>query len=158
LRWAWAQHNEHRPLISRLIMAGLFRLVGNDFRVVRYANAGLLSAMAASMLILARRLRGSARAADAVLPLSVLNIAQAESLMIGFAMNLILTSLLAAALIAAAALARRGRGAALAMGFGLSLVLLPLCGGSGLTMLPPLAAWLAGYLATGWWSGRRPAP
>src|SRR5262245_53742275 len=30
LRWAWAQHNEHRPLISRLIMAGLTRFVAND--------------------------------------------------------------------------------------------------------------------------------
>ena len=43
LDWAWAQHFEHRPMIPRLIMAGLFRFVSTDFRVVRYANAGLLS-------------------------------------------------------------------------------------------------------------------
>ena len=110
LRWAWSQHNEHRPMIPRLILAGLFRCIGNDFRVPRYANAALLSAMAASMLVLARRLRGSTRATDAVLPLSILNIGQAESLMIGFAMNLILTSLIAVALVATAGLARRGAG------------------------------------------------
>ena len=39
--------------------------------------------------------------------------------------------------------------------FGLLLVLLPLSGGSGLVMLPPLALWLAGYVAWGWWSGRK---
>jgi hypothetical protein len=65
--------------------------------------------------------------------------------------------MVAMALIAAASLAHRGRGKMLAMSFGLSLVLLPLCGGSGITMLPPLAAWLAGHLAVGWWSGQRPA-
>jgi hypothetical protein len=155
LGWAWAQHNEHRPLVSRLILAGLTRFVSNDFRTLRYANAVLLSAMAAAMLLLARRLRGSARLTDAALPLSILNIAQAESLMIGFAMNLILTSGIALALIALATLARRPEGTRLAIGFGLAMVVLPLCGGSGLAMLPPLVAWLAGYAGWGWWSGRK---
>jgi hypothetical protein len=157
LPWAWEQHNEHRPVISRLIMAGLFRLVGNDFRVVRYANAVLFSAMAASMLLLARRLRGSARATDAALPLSILNIAQAECLINGFAMNLILSSVIAIVLIVAAGLAREGRGRMMALSVGLSLVLLPMSGGSGLAMFPPLASWPAGHIAWGWWSGRRPS-
>jgi len=38
LEWAWSQHNEHRPVLSRAIMAGLFRLVRRDFRVARYAR------------------------------------------------------------------------------------------------------------------------
>src|SRR5262249_5817632 len=88
LHWAWQQHNEHRPVIPRLVMAGLYRLVNLDFRVVRYANAVLLSAMAASMLMLARRIRGSASVTDAMLPLSILNFAQAESVLNSFAMNL----------------------------------------------------------------------
>ena len=57
LGWAWAQHNEHRPLISRLIQAGLSRFVSNDFRTAKYVNVGLLSCSAATMMILARRLR-----------------------------------------------------------------------------------------------------
>jgi hypothetical protein len=91
LEWAWTQYNEHRPVISRLILAGLSRFVSNDFRTPKYVNLGLLSIAAASMLLLARRLRGSTAIADAVLPLSMLNLAQAESLIIGFAKNLILT-------------------------------------------------------------------
>src|SRR5262249_50308147 len=68
------------------------------------------------------------------------------------------SSLIAIALVVAAGLARPGGGRTLAMILGLSLVLLPLSGGSGLTMLPPLVVWLAGYVAWGWWSGRSPGP
>jgi hypothetical protein len=38
------------------------------------------------------------------------------------------------------------------------LVLLPLCGGSGIALLPPIVVWLAGYVACGWWSNRDPGP
>ncbi|MBV8609443.1 MAG: hypothetical protein JO034_18555, partial [Singulisphaera sp.] len=92
LRWAWAQHNEHRPVIPRLILAGLYRFIAKDFRVGMYFNAGLLSAAAVSMLLLARRLRGYTSITDAVLPLSILNVGQAEALLISFSLNLILTA------------------------------------------------------------------
>src|SRR6516162_7895465 len=78
LGWAWAQHNEHRPFLSRLILAGLSRFVSNDFRTAKYVNVGLLSCSAATMMLLARRLRGSTRITDSVMPLSLLNLAQAE--------------------------------------------------------------------------------
>src|SRR5262249_39346151 len=149
--------NEHRPFLSRLILAGLCRYVSNDFRTAKYANVGLLSCSAATMLLLVRRLRGSTRITDAVLPLSMLNLAQAESLIIGFAMNLILTAwvtwLLGAAVAGGAH--RRG-GARMAFAFGIPLILLPILGGSGLAMLPPLVAWLGGDVAWGWWSDREP--
>lgn len=151
LEWAWSQHNEHRPVLSRLVMAGLFRVVGRDFRVARYANIVLFATMAAVMLILARRLRGSSRLTDLVLPIAILNPAQAECLVNGFAMNLLLSSAIAIGLIAA--IARRYRTTTAA---GLAMVALPLCGGSGLAMLPPLGLWLAGDLAFGWGSGERP--
>jgi hypothetical protein len=156
LDWAWSQHHEHRPMISRLILVGLSRFVSRDFRTARYANVGLISAMAAGMLLLARSLRSSARLTDAVLPLSILTVAQAETLMIGFAMNLVLTSFIAIVLILGAGAGRRWDGRGMALIFGLALVLLPLCGGSGLAMLPPLALWVAGYVTRGWWSGREP--
>jgi hypothetical protein len=156
LQWIWSQHNEHRPAISRLILVGLHRFIANDFRVGMYFNAGLLSAAAASTLVLVRRLRGSFSITDIVLPLSILNLGQTETLFISFAMNLVLTAWISCELIATAATADRRLGWRLALKFGLCLVLLPLCGGSGLVMLPPLAMWLAGYSACGWWSGRGP--
>ncbi|MHB1556916.1 MAG: hypothetical protein ACYC61_05480 [Isosphaeraceae bacterium] len=154
--WAGSQHNEHRPLVSRLIIVGLFRFVASDFRLPRFVNAGLLSAMAAVMILLARRMRGSYRATDAVFPMALLSIAQTESLFVGFAMNLVLSSALVVTLIAAAGRARPG-GVIMPLFFGLSLVMLPLTGGSGLTLLPALGLWVAGYIATGWWSGRKPS-
>jgi hypothetical protein len=53
-------------------------------------------------------------------------------------------------------MARQRGGGWTALCFGLCLILLPLCGGSGVAMLPPLVAWLFGYVAWGWWSGREP--
>ena len=156
LGWVWAQHNEHRPVISRLILAGLSRLSANDFLAGKYFNIGLLSVTAASMLLLVRRLRGRTLVTDTVLPLSILNIGQAESLTITFAMNLILSTWITIELIRTASLADRRPGWATALSFGVLLVLLPLCGGSGLVMLPPLVLWLGGYVAWGLWSGREP--
>jgi hypothetical protein len=156
LRWTWAQYNEHRPVISRLILAGLYRFVDKDFRVGLYFNAGLLSAASVSMLLLARRLRGYTSVTDAVLPLSILNPGQVECLMIGFALNLMLTAWISFELIAAAGLAGGRPVWRRALRIGLFLMLLPLCGGSGLVMLPPLMLWLAGYITWGWWSGREP--
>jgi hypothetical protein len=156
LEWAWSQHIEHRPFISRLVLVGLWRHIADDFRVARYANLALLSMMAAAMLLLARRLRGSARVTDAVLPLAILNIAQTETLMIGFAMNLVSSSFIAVALIVGVGICRGRDGGALVLIFGPSVALLPLTGGSGLAILPPLALWLAGDIVWGWWSGRRP--
>lgn len=157
VEWAWSQHNEHRPLVPRLIVVGLFRLVASDFRLPRFVNAGLMSAMAAAMILLARRMRGTYRATDAVFPMTLLSVAQTESLFVGFAMNLVLSSALVVALIAAAGRARPGS-LILPLAFGLSLVVLPLTGGSGLTLVPALGLWVAGDVAAGWWSGRKPGP
>ena len=112
------------------------------------------------VLLLARKLRGSARATDVVLPLAILNIAQAETLMIGFAMNLVLTSMIAVGLIVPTGLTRDGGGSLMAMGFGLAAVLLPLCGGSGLVMPPLALSWpdtWAGVGGRGRSPGRGPA-
>jgi hypothetical protein len=143
LRWLWSQHNEHRPVVSRLIMAGLFRFISPDFRLGLYFNAGLLSAAAASMLVLARKLRGRTRFTDVVLPLSILNIGQAETLLISFAMNLMLTAWISWELIRLASTREPRLDLWLTLKLGLFSVLLPLCGGSGLVMLPPILIWLA---------------
>jgi hypothetical protein len=156
LNWLWSQHNEHRPVLSRLILAGVTRVVEYDFRTGLYLNAAMMSAAAAGMLLLARKVRGSTRITDSVLPLSILASSQTETLTIGFALNLILTAWISYELIAMTILAGQRSPDALAVKFGLILVLLPLVGGSGLVMLPPLALWLIGYLSWGWWSGSEP--
>ena len=156
LKWAWTQHNEHRILVPKLMLAFLFRWVSPDFRTGMYFNAGLMSSAAAMMIVLAHRLRGYQRLTDAVLPLSILTLAQSEVLLIGFALNLVLTAWLAFVLISAFGRATDRTARTTVISLGIALVILPLCGGSGLVMLPPLALWLAGYLCWGWWSGTSP--
>lgn len=153
LRWATSQQAEHRPVIPRVILATLYRAIP-DFRAALYLNAGLLSTASASMILLARRLRGWTSITDTVLPLSILNIGQSECLLIGFALNLIVTAWISYELIVAMCRTNQSPGWLPSLVVGGLLVLLSLSGGSGMAMLPPLMLWLAGYVACGWWSGR----
>jgi len=156
LKWAWAQHNEHRLLVPRLILAFLFRWVAPDFRTGMYFNAGLMSLAAAMMIVLAHRLRGCQRLSDAVLPLSILTVAQSEAVLLDFVLALVLSTWLAFLVISVLGRATERPPWKTVIPIGIALVILPLCGGSGLVMLPPLVLWLAGYLCWGWWSGREP--
>jgi hypothetical protein len=155
LEWAATQYNEHRMVIPKFILAALLRAVP-DFRAALYLNVALLSAGAASMLILARRLRGSTRAFDAVLPLSILNIGQAECFLIGFALNLVMTAWISCELLGVVGRSTRAPGWWTCLHAGSLLVVLPLCGGSGIALVPPLVLWLGGLVACGWWSGQGP--
>jgi hypothetical protein len=152
-QWAVAQHNEHRVVIPKLMQIALFRAVP-DFRAGMYLNVGLLSVAAASAILLARRIRGWTGLIDVVLPLSILTIGQWQCLMISFALNLVMTAWISWSLIAVIGRPSRLPPWRLCLLMGGAVVLLPLCGGSGLVMLPPLVLWLAGYVAFGWWSGR----
>jgi hypothetical protein len=152
-RWLVMQHSEHRPILPKLILAVLLRTVP-DFRAAMYLNAALLSSAAAGMIILARRIRGRTRLVDAALPMAILNLGQCECFLIGFALNLIMTACISWGLIGAFGRASDTPGWRSCLQVGGMLVLLPLCGGSGLIMMPPLVLWLAGYVACGWWTGR----
>jgi hypothetical protein len=156
-QWLAAQHNEHRAVIPKLIQIALLRAIP-DFRAGLYLNAGLLSAAAASAIIMARRVRGWTGVIDIVLPLSILTIGQWECLMISFALNLVITSWISWSIIGVISRSSRLPDWRLCLLVGGFLVLLPLCGGSGIVMVPPLVLWLAGYVACGWWSERDPGP
>ena len=153
--WASAQYNEHRNVIPRLLQVGLLRVIP-DFRAGLYLNVGLLSAAAASMIVLAHRIRGRNTVADVVLPLSILTVGQCECLLVGFALNLVMTAWIAWSLIAVMGRSPHPPSWWSCLQVGGLLVLLPLSGGSGMAMLPPLTLWLAGYVACGWWTSRDP--
>ena len=155
LRWIWSQYNEHRPAVSRLIHFGVFRFVSSDIRSGLYLNVLLTSLAAASMILLARRLRGRTTFTDCLLPLSILNIGQVEIWLISFALNLLLTACISLLLVAVVAQADRLPSRRMVLQFGFLLVLLPLCGGSGIVLLPPLVLWLGVFLGSAWWSGIR---
>ena len=154
LGWLWGQHNEHRVFLSRLILVGLFRLT-HDFRAGMYFNVLLLASSSASLIVLARKLRGRSSLSDAVFPIALLNVGQAELVLLGFAMNLLLPAWIAYDAIRTTATLTDRPGPGVILRFSLYLMALPLCGGNGLVMLPALAFWLAGWLLVGLVVGAR---
>src|SRR5262245_41120890 len=71
--WLWSQHNEHRVPVPRLLLLGLHRMTGINFRTPMFFNVLVTGALALGMILVARRLRGSASYTDAFFPLIFLH-------------------------------------------------------------------------------------
>jgi hypothetical protein len=97
--WLWELHNEHRFPLPRIIYLGLFRLTG-DLRVGCYVSLFGISLVAAGLMRLARVIRGRANLADAVFPLLLMHTGQGENLYMGYQLAFMLTTGLAAGLLA----------------------------------------------------------
>jgi hypothetical protein len=97
--WLWELHNEHRFPLPRLLYIGLFRLTG-DLRAGCLVSVVGISLVAAGLMHLARRVRGRASLADAVFPLLLIHVGQAENLYMGYQLAFMLTAALAAGLLA----------------------------------------------------------
>jgi hypothetical protein len=149
--WLWEQWNEHRYPIPKLILVGAGRLAGNDVRAGMVASVTCLSALAAGMIALSGRLRGGMRPTDAVFPILLLHPGHAVNLLWCFMFAQILPTAIAGAVLVAIAASASWPGPRRAAGIGAALVLLPLCGGTGLLYVPALAAWL---FAAAWVEGR----
>ncbi len=142
VEWLWSLHNEHRVPLPRLVLLGLYRLSGNDFRAGMFFNVAALAALAAGSVAVAARLRGGSRTHDAVFPLVMLGAAHHVNLLWSWQVQFVLSTVAAGAIILLI-VSHEGwpspRGAAMA---GLGLAALPLCGANGLALVPALACWL----------------
>jgi hypothetical protein len=143
LSWLWEQHNEHRVPLPKLLLVGLYRLSGYDFRAGVFLNVLGLAGLAAVLIRTARAVRGRPAFSDAFFPLVLLHGGQYESFFISFTVNLVLPTVLVGLLLAV--LVRSPDRLTFAAGVfaGVILILLPLCGGSGAALVPALALWLA---------------
>ena len=65
--WLWAQHNEHRLPLPRLVYYGLFQIT-HDFRTGSLLQIGCCSATSLALMSLAAHLRGRAALDRRVLP------------------------------------------------------------------------------------------
>lgn len=141
----WGPHNEHRILIPRLILAGLDRLTGHEFRAGMFASLFCLSVVSAGLLLLIRHLRGRWSWTDAFFPLLLLNWGHAANLVMSFQIQLVLAGCLACVATALVAGRDRPQTARLAL-LGLILAAWPLCSAAGivcgLAMLPYFGACL----------------
>ncbi len=157
--WLWSQHNEHRVPLPRLLYLAVNRVTGTDFRATMVADAFAMAAVAAGMIVAARRRRGP-RLADAFFPLVLLHWGQAANLLWGwqlqFFCSVVLACLALLAIVRAEPGARLGRSA---VAVGLCAMLLTVSGANGLGLVPALALWpLALALFPPRWTGAaRPA-
>lgn len=144
--WLWSQHNEHRIVIPRLIYLGIMKLGGYDFRAGAIFDLLLLSGTAAALIAAARSIRGRVSYSDAFFPLVLLHWGQAENLVWGFTIPLVLGSVIAACLLCV--LMKPGHlDFRAALMLALSTAALPLISGSALALVPAFAActFLAGW-------------
>jgi hypothetical protein len=122
----------------------------NDVRAPMILNALLLCALAAAMMAVARRIRGSTSVTDVVFPLLWLSTGNAENLLMAFQLALILPTVLACTMmLVVVGRARAELTAAEAFLLVTCLALMPLCGGPGITQWPALALGILFYF---YWS------
>lgn len=140
--WLWAQHNEHRVPLAKLVEATLVRAAGGDFRAGMLFNVAVLGALALALPLALGRLRGRVVAGDAIFPLLFLGWGQCETLLRGDVAGNVLTTALACLLLVVVASTREAPTPSAALAAGIALVLLPLSGATGLPFVPPLALWL----------------
>jgi hypothetical protein len=145
--WLWSQHNEHRVPLPRLILLGLHRITGINFRTPMFFNVLVTGALALAMILTAKRLRGGQISyTDAFFPLLLLHLGQAANLIWGWEVQFYASMALSGIvllLMVQSGPRLRLRNVAI---IGVCLILLPLCGANGLILVPPLALWL-GYSA-----------
>jgi len=141
--WLWAQNNEHRSPLSRLVLLGVLALT-HDFRAGMALNVATLSALAAGMILTARYLRnGETRASDAFFPIALLHLGDWENLVWAWQFQFVSSAALICALLLAIARQRGSPTLRQSIVAGVSLVLLPLTGASGLVFAIALAPWTA---------------
>ena len=133
--WVWAQNNEHRLPVARLVYLGLLE-VACDFRSGAVFDTLLMAAVAAALVLLARRLRGRTSLVDAAFPLLLLHPGNWENLFWSWQMQFVVVAAMTLVLLAAVAgstdpPSKRTTWVAAAM-----VVLLPLGGGTALPLVP----------------------
>lgn len=153
--WLWELHNSHRLPAPKILVLGLFKLSGVDFRSEMVVSVAALSALAAALIGTARRVRGWTSFTDAFFPLLLLNWGLWKVLLWGWQMHVILPVALAGVPLLVMARQPAAPPLRLTLLAWVCIVLLPLCAAHGLAFVPALAVWLV-YLAWVYWNAPHP--
>ena len=156
LSWLWEPWNEHRMPLPKLVNIALFRLAGGDFRAGMYFNALALGAIAFAMIRAARHLRGETSTADAFFPLVLLNFGHSVNMLMHAVLNFMVSSLVACAMLILILRTDQMTAPRTTFWVGICLLILLMCGVTGLVFVPALAIWLC-YVSFLQWSSRAAA-
>lgn len=155
LQWLWSPHNGHRIPFPRLVLLGLYKISGADFRVGMYFNVLALAAAAAALIWASGRMRGKLSLADAVFPLLLLHWGHYENLLWSWQV----TQLVPVAAVCGVLVVVSSYGFApnpgLAALAAAGVLTLPLSGVPGLAYTPALVGWLSVTGAVAYRAGRR---
>jgi glycosyltransferase involved in cell wall biosynthesis len=139
--WYWSEHNEHRIPLPRALYVTLMDLT-RDFRAPMHAEVVVLAGLSALLILAVRRIRGRTSYTDAFFPLLFLQWGNYENLLMGFQISLMLPAALGCAVWAIVATGERVPSIRELLAVGTCILLLPLCGGHGITQVPALTAWI----------------
>ena len=149
--WLWSQNNEHRIPLPRLILLGLIKLANSDFRSGMVLNIVALGGLSLTMIRVAGSLRqGRTSWADAFFPLALLHLGNWENLFWGWQFSFVLSVVLTCTILLVLVSNQTLMTPKAAVVAGIALLLLPLCGATGLMFVPILALWL-GYCGVLHW-------
>lgn len=138
----WAQHNEHRIPLPRLLYVAAVKLAGTDFRAPLALNVVMLTAATAAVLGALRARRGRFAVSDVAVPLLLLGTQHFDNLLWGFQVQFVLSTALVLAALALVAWPGDVAATSRLVALGVVAAALPLCGANG---APPGLA-LAGFL------------
>jgi hypothetical protein len=135
--WLWAQNNEHRVPLPKLIYLGLLKL-WPDFRVGMVFSIVLLAVVAAAFVIFMRRLWGHTRWTDAFFPVVLLHLGHWENLGWSWQLQFVVATALACGVLMGSA-SPRAFGTRRALALGACLVAIPFTGATALPFAPLVA-------------------
>lgn len=142
LHWLWAQHNEHRYLVPKLVYLSILWNTGCDYRAAMRFNVILLGVVSLALVLASAHVRGRFAYTDAVFPLIFLHFGHYETVLSAFFVMTALPVLLVALFLIIVVTHPRGMTTLSALGAGVCLIALEMCGGVGLLLAPALAVWL----------------
>ena len=149
----WLPHNEHLIPLPNLIHVALARLSHCNYRVDMFFDVACLSALAAGMILTARKVRSGTSYSDSFFPLILLSLGNWNNFLWSFQVQFVSSTVLAGIFLISMVLWTTSQSWKSALAAAICLVALPCCGANGLAYVPCLALWL-GYVIIQTWLGK----
>lgn len=142
--WLWAQNNEHRIPLPKLILLGLLKITNGDFRAGMVLTVSCVGLLTGWLIRVFYNLRGGiTNYSDAFFPLVLLHIGNWENFFWSWEFTFVLSTILTCILIGIVIKYKRLMNMREAIITSACMVFLPLCGANGLLCLLPVIPWLA---------------
>lgn len=132
--WLWSPWIGHRLPLPRLVLLGLYRLSGLDFRAAQYLQVAVLAAVSLLLMPVAARFRGRPSWSDGIFPVILLSWVHWYNWLCGWQIQFTLSVALTL-LVLICGMYQRWTLA------GVCLLLLPLLGSNGLVVAAALIPW-----------------